>query len=294
MKRDATIAGLALVALATAVGAVLVSRGDATTVERSKVTPHAVAAGVAPAVSGGTSSMQLRGGTRSQLDLLSQILGGVDCNLFLDARIGTPPAGFEAAPRFGELGSAWLYLTLKADGTEAGLLQPDWEASIVAGAFRDLAHAASLPDVLGYSVQLVFPNGLASALDSTAIAEPFSHRVTQQDADALANARGRLASLEHVRGSSERVLHAAAPAIVETITTDDPQAFVSRYSSLQEVFGDLANYDATLVRVVDGNGKLVALSGFATRVGVGGGWIRPDVAPSRQTAGQTLLTPQGG
>jgi hypothetical protein len=50
---------------------------------------------------------------------------------------------------------------------EAGLVQPDWEASIVAGAFRDLAHAASLPDVLGYSVQLVFPNGLASALDST-------------------------------------------------------------------------------------------------------------------------------
>jgi len=294
MKRDATIAGLALIALATAVGAVLVSRGDATTVELSKVTPHSVAAGVARAASGGAST-QLRGGTRSQLDLLSQILGGVDRNLFVAARIGAPPAGFEAAPRFGELGSAWLYLTLKADGTEAGLVQPNWEASIVAGAFRDLAHAGSLPDVLGYSVQLVFPNGMASALDSSVIAEPFSHRVTQEDADALANARGRLASLEHVRGSSERILHAAAPAIVETITTDDAESFVSRYSSLQDaVFGDLANYDATFVRVVDGNGKLVAVSGFSTRVGAGEGWIRPDVAPPRQTAGQALLTPQGG
>ena len=249
-----------------------------------KRVPHSVAQGVTPP--GATpDAPAVSSGGPSENALLRRVVAGTDHSIVVNAVIGTPPEGFQEAPQFGELGHRWLYLEMKADGTEGGLVEPNWEAMLTAGAYRDLAHAANLPDLLGYTVQLQFPDHSLSAPDSTVIAQPFTHDVIADDqraADAVASHVRRVAGL---RGSSMRILHAASPAVVETLTVTDPRTLLSEgLGSLQQsVFGEINDYDGTLVRLVDANGDLVGISGYSTRLGIGTGWAAPGIAPARQT-----------
>jgi hypothetical protein len=205
--------------------------------------------------------------------------------MVVNAVLGAPPDGFQEAPQFGELGHRWLYLEMKADGTEGGLVEPNWEAMLAAGAYRDLAHAANLPDVLGYTVQLQFPDHSLSAPDSTVIAQPFTHDVITDDQRAADAVIAHVRQIAGLRGASMRVLHAASPSVVETLTVTNPTTLLSEgLGSLQQsVFGEINDYEGTLVRVVDANGDLVATSGYSTRLGIGTGWSKPGIAAGRQT-----------
>jgi hypothetical protein len=212
------------------------------------------------------------------------VVAGTERSTVVDAILGAPPEGFQEAPQFGEVGHRWLYLEMKADGTEGGLVEPNWEAMLAAGAYRDLAHAANLPDLLGYTVQLQFPDHSLSAPDSTVIAQPFAHDVITDDQRAADAVKQHLRQIAGLRGASMRLLHAASPAVVETLTVTNPTALLGEgLGSLQQaVFGEINDYDGTLVRVVDAHGDLVATSAYSTRLGIGTGWAKPGIA-GRQT-----------
>lgn len=205
--------------------------------------------------------------------------------MVLNAVLGAPPDGFQEAPQFGEVGHRWLYLEMKADGTEGGLVEPNWEAMLAAGAYRDLAHAANLPDLLGYTVQLRFPDQSLSASDSTVIAQPFMHDVITDDQRAAEAVNTHVRQIAGLRGASMRLLHAASPAVVETLTVTNPTPLLSEgLGSLQQsVFGEINDYDGTLVRIIDANGNLVATSAYSTRLGIGTGWSKPGISVGRQT-----------
>jgi hypothetical protein len=213
------------------------------------------------------------------------VVAGTDHSIIVNAVLGAPPDGFQEAPQFGEVGHRWLYLEIKADGTEGGLVEPNWEAMLAAGAYRDLAHAANLPDLLGYTVQLRFPDHSLSAPDSTVIAQPFAHDVLTDDQRAVDAVKAHVNRIAGLRGASMRLLHAASPAVVETLTVTNPTAVLSEgLGSLQQsVFGEINDYEGTLVRVVDADGDLVATSAYSTRLGIGSGWSKPGIAVGRQT-----------
>jgi hypothetical protein len=289
-SRTATLAiGLVVAVAAVSVIALAVgSRGggkasgvDPIAVKRE---PHSVAQGVTPP-SATPDAPAVSSGGPSENALLRRVVAGTDRSMVVNAVLGAPPEGFQEAPQFGEVGRRWLYLELKADGTEGGLVEPNWEAMLAAGAYRDLAHAANLPDLLGYTVQLRFPDQSLSAPDSTVIAQPFTHDVIADDQRAAAAVNTHVRRIAGLRGASMRLLHAASPAVVETLTVTNPTTLLSEgLGSLQQsVFGEINAYDGTLVRIVDGNGDLVATSAYSTRLGIGTGWSKPGLAVGRQT-----------
>jgi hypothetical protein len=205
--------------------------------------------------------------------------------MFVNAILGAPPERFQEAPQFGEVGHRWLYLEMKADGTEGGLVEPNWKAMLAAGAYRDLAHAANLPDLLGYTVQLRFPDQSLSGPDSTVVAQPFAHDVITDDQRAADAVNSHVRRIAGLRGASMRLLHAASPAVVETLTVTNPTPLLSKgLGSLQQsVFGEINDYDGTLLRIVDAKGSLVATSAYSTRLGIGTGWSKPGITGGRQT-----------
>jgi hypothetical protein len=287
--RAATLVLAFLLAVAVLVGAILVlgSRGgvkaSGVDLHALKTIPHSVAHGVTPP-SAAPEAPKVSSGGPGENALLRRVIAGVDASIVLGAVLGAPPEGFQAEPRFGEVGNRWLYLEMKADGTERGLVEPNWEAMLVTGAYRDLAHAANLPDLLGYTVQLRFPDRSLSAPDSTAIAQPFTHDVIADDQRAAASVKAHVQQMA-VRGESMRVLHAASPAIAETLSAANPADLLKDGlgSIQQSVFGDINDYDGALVRVVDGDGKVVATAAYSARLGIGTGWADPTLVADQQS-----------
>jgi hypothetical protein len=82
-----------------------------------KRVPHSVAQGVTPP-SAAPDAPAVSSGSPSENALLRRVVAGIDHFLVVDAILGTPPEGFQEAPQFGEVGHRWLYLEMKADGTE--------------------------------------------------------------------------------------------------------------------------------------------------------------------------------
>jgi hypothetical protein len=279
-----------LLTVAVLVGAILVlgSRGggkaSGVDLHALKTIPHSVAQGVTPP-SAAPEAPKVSSGGPGENALLRRVVAGVDASIVSNAVLGDPPTGFQAEPRFGEVGNRWLYLEMKADGTERGLVEPNWEAMLVTGAYRDLAHTANLPDLLGYTVQLRFPDRSLSAPDSTVIAQPFTHNVIADDQRAAAAVKTHVQQMAGVRGESMRVLHAASPAIVETLTAANPAELLKDGlgSIQQSVFGDINDYDGVLVRVVDGDGKIVATAAYSVRLGLGTGWADRELVADEQS-----------
>jgi hypothetical protein len=286
-SRTATLA----VALVVAVAAVSVAAlavgsrgsGKASGVDPIAVkrVPHSVGQGVTPP-SATPDAPPVSSGGPNEDALLRRVVAGTDHSIVVNAVLGAPPEGFQEAPQFGEVGHRWLYIEMRADGTEGGLVEPNWEAMLVAGAYRDLAHAANLPDLLGYTVQLQFPDSSLSAPDSTVIAQPFTHNVITGDQRAADAVKAHVRQIPGLHGTSMRLLHAASPAVVETLTVTNPTTLLSAgLGSLQQsVFGEINDYDGILVRIVDSNGDLVATAAYSTRLGIGTGWSKPGIAPS--------------
>ena len=216
----------------------------------------------------------LRAATPAEGSVVRQVSSFAGSDL-LKAGLGSPPDGFVAAPQFGELGATWLYLQLAAADRSGAAVVANWQAMLIAGAYRDAAHTRNLPDLLGYSVQLSFPDGTVSGIDSTVIAEPFTHAV-RDAATVQQDVARRVSALAGVHLTGEKTRNTGiGDAIVATVaTTPDHVARRGLPQLTTDVFDDPGAPEGSLLVVEDeSTGAVIAVSGFSARTGIGTAWV---------------------
>ena len=99
-------------------------------------------------------------GNPAQEQLLAAILKGFPSGDVVSATIGAPPTpDFKAFPAIGEVGETWLYVTVKANDRDYGTFFANWEAQLVAGAFREASWRMQLPNLLGVTTTAEYPDG---------------------------------------------------------------------------------------------------------------------------------------
>ena len=229
-------------------------------------------------------SLSVRSAEPTLTTLVRNVVDGVDAGRYVSAEIKSPPPGFHAEPRFGQLGNLWLYLVVRTDDSEPGVARSVWSGAVVAGAVRGLAHRRG-HDILGYTVQHLFPDGSLSPPDSTAIAQPFNHGVALDPEATQRSVRGRADRIPGVYAVGVALRRpGTAPAIMATLRTRNPSALLSRPRNLvEQVVGDGNSYEGTWVEVRTPDGALVAVNGYSARTGIGTAWSAEGIAPPRET-----------
>lgn len=215
--------------------------------------------------------------------VLAQVRAGFDDNVILSSRIDTPPPGYAAAPHLGEVGPRWAYITVAVSDAQTGMVVPYAEAAMLAGAYREDAHAHGMPDVLGFSVQGQLPDGSTIPAYSSVIATPFgldANASTQSIAQQVA------ANTRAVPGLARKAVgfvtpHGAA-GVVTLIASDPSKVLKWAYPMGLEtrVFGaDTSRSEGAAVILRDQSGRLIAASASSTRTGFGVGYVAPGQQP---------------
>ena len=214
----------------------------------------------------------------TQAEVLAAVLQAVPGDDIADAHVGGPPPGFVAAPSLGEIGTAWVYVTVRASNHTDGNVVTYWESSLVAGAFREASHALNLSDVLGYTTTVVNPDATSFGPNAQVIGQPFVQQTLAKTA-ALDRIRARLAGRPQFVRSSLEVLQPYGAAVRATVWLA-PNAKLKRgESAALDVFGDIHDYEGTLLRVVDSSGSIIRITAHSTLTGTGSGWSRPGEGP---------------
>ena len=177
-------------------------------------------------------------------------------------RIGEPEAAWKPFARSG--------VEITVETHPASGLRGNWEAWIVAGAFRDRSVSEGLPSVV-----------VLNTADGGARLGPGGPRkprlverraVAAQLRSAAANAGAVPAELA--------LLEPYGVAYAITLRVGDPAWFIKeRLPSFLEAtdpFRDL--YDGRYLEVVDAHGDPILRAGHATRLSFGGHWARQDLA----------------
>jgi hypothetical protein len=211
---------------------------------------------------------------QTQAQVLAAVLQGMPAGDIADAHVGEPPAGFVPAPSLGEVGTAWVYVTVRAPDHTDGNVVAEWESNLIGGAIREANHALKLPDVLGQTTTIVYPDATSFGPNSQVNAQPFA-RATLARTVALDRIRTRLAQRPEFARVSLSVLEPYGVAVLATVWLDGNSTLGARRSAALEAFGDLDDYEGTLVRVLDSSGSVVRIAAYSARTGVGSGWSRP-------------------
>jgi hypothetical protein len=215
--------------------------------------------------------------------LVEAILRGLPPD-FVDVKVGSPPEGFQQAPQIGEVGTRWVYVTVRARDGGAGMPFARWEAELVAGALREASHAVGLPDVLGSTTTVLRPDGI-SERSSGVIAVPFGERVATeaQAGTRIRNSRDRDPRLRKTTLTFVHALH-ASPVVITTLPAMG--SFQPGESVAAALLGPVTDYEGAFVMVRDPNGRTIRAVGYASTTGVGFSW-------SDSAAGSDTVNPQG-
>jgi hypothetical protein len=203
-----------------------------------------------------------------QQQLLDAIVAGFPAGDIVSASIATPSGSFQPVPTIDEVGTAWLNATVKAADRNYGRAYATWEGQLLAGAFREASHTMGLPDLLGLTTTLYFPDGTTSAPWSNAIGQPFGKTVASL-AHATTAINAALGSDARFASGSVHFIKPLDGAAVIDVTLADPVDFPGESSVAMALLGDPNQYEGVFLRVTDPAGKLLGVSGYATFTGVG-------------------------
>jgi hypothetical protein len=222
------------------------------------------------------------GGTSSERDLLDQILAGVDSWAIKSAEIeSSPPPDFEGTVSAPD----WLQVNVPFAQTTSEISrfsEAQWETMLVAGAYRDLTVANSLPSTDGYTLGYLDDKGTVGGDQSaTRIGGDPSHDIPTEPEDTVQ--QQIIAGLKEVGLTPDSVsfLHPHKIAPVAFATTEDAKAFADKVQTggvtADGIFGRLTNYEGVYLEVDDSTGAPVVIFSTSTRANQGLTWYRPDL-----------------
>jgi hypothetical protein len=205
--------------------------------------------------------------------LLSRIASGMDASILGSLRLGQPPEGFTADPAIGATGTAWLYVTVKAPYESSAVVKASWQADLIAGAYRDLSHASGLPDLLGYSISVDFPDGRVLPAGASLAVGDFEHGAGVTNAASLTDViTQRLTTVSAQVGgfSSTKVsfVQPAGLAPVVVIRANDPgeaaEYFASMFSGrVASIFGSA---EGGYLEIRDAHDRIVLAASGTARI----------------------------
>lgn len=210
--------------------------------------------------------------------LLRQVQNGLHDSQVLEVRVGLPPdADFEPQ------GAPWLYIKVAASD-QNDYVRGYWQALVVTGLVRDVAHGRGLFDLLGKTVTIVYPDGHEMRLASTVIDQPFIHPIVDAAPTATEQAVRRAAGETGAKVSTirfSRPLGRVGPEIM--LTTGDPRAFLAHRARRLGAIRRAAigtsvdpRAEGAFIHVRDQAGKLVTVTAYSVRTGEGVGYTNPD------------------
>jgi hypothetical protein len=211
--------------------------------------------------------------TPAQAALLAEIVVGLGADSAITAvAVGPPGQDYRESAALQVMGTTWLTIRVRSDSFVCpARCSARWEASLLAGAYRDLASARGLPGLLGYSAVFEFADGRTQK-ESGVIGAPTSHVVDPGGPDSIAadvreqleTASARVGPLE-AEIAFEKPLRYAPRLVVRAA---DPDKAVAYFSGTA-IFG---NVEGSYLEVQDAAGKpLMVLTG-STRVRQAGRW----------------------
>ena len=170
--------------------------------------------------------VNLRGASVAQRALFDEILAGLLESRIASIRVDVPPPDYEPEDPI------WLYIGVRVN-EDTDYVRALWQASLVAGLFRDVSAERGLPLPGGKTLILVHPDGREEIFSESLIAQPRAHFV---EAVATSRLDHELRSALRNENLSVRALRftrpLGRPGIELSATTDDPRGFWVR----QEAF----------------------------------------------------------
>ena len=222
----------------------------------------------------GEPSPVVRGGSPRQRALLTSILAGIRGAEIQDTRIRPPGKGWRESKRLGARGRTWLTIAIESGQLGSQHITSTWTAALVAGTFRDGAHAARLSDVLGYTPIVRFENGLRSA-NGQLLGGSFTHKTDARDQDALLPSieRELRAASQKAGGFEDVALSFHRPknlAVIVDIRTRAPRRAAEFFYG-NRPFADL---EGALIIIRSSSGEPFFAQAAARRANYGAVWVR--------------------
>ncbi len=96
--------------------------------------------------------LPITGGTSRERAAVHRILAGMGAVGITSVRLGGPQGGYRQQ-------GVWFYLTVAARGQGDAAVEPEWQAMMVASAYRDVAAETGLPSAGGWALTMHLPDG---------------------------------------------------------------------------------------------------------------------------------------
>ena len=232
----------------------------------------AICAAFVVSASAATDTLRARviGGSADQRALVRQILARMGSTQISAVRIGRPRAGWGALPRSA------VAIRVTSGGTD--IVLSEWEAQLLAGAFRDLSKKLGLPPVIIYEGPggggaRIGPsiNGLSPPEGTAATAHVLQVRV----AEAVTNTAG-MSGVETVR---LQILRPQGLAFALVLRTGDPAAYMKHQlrDLLDRLRTRLRKLDGFYFALQDATGEIVWKWAVTYRFGAASVSTRPDL-----------------
>jgi hypothetical protein len=207
----------------------------------------------------------------SPADVLAAVMARDDFSRIRAVNIGPAPADFLESGYSG----IWVYLTVDAPSANgAAPLHGVWEATVVAGAFRDEMHSAGLETPEGYGVLLRLPDGtiepfMAWPFGDIALGQRFTDPASAAEVQSSIRQAVRSTGLEPITVDS---VVAKDLSLVVIASVPDADLLASR-SALDElvddVFGSITTFEGVYLEIQSPSGKPLAVLTRSFRTGDG-------------------------
>lgn len=237
-----------------------------------------------------------RGG-RTPEQVLEAAANRIGRNVLVSKRIGGPPPGFQptedpAAPVPEEYRTGrWAFFAIDYTPDTPVLLERIWRTQLIAGVVRDELYSDRVPTLVNGWTSYTLPSGEEGRVDlvgGTAKGQVFEQRAATEIVAQLREG----AAEEGVTVMSAEIVAGLQPAPLVRVTTADPKATARGLDELVDaLFGGSFTYEGFFLDVRDRNGKPVAVKAMAARVGIGSGWVRPDLDPGSLPPAPHGVTP---
>jgi hypothetical protein len=189
----------------------------------------------------------------------------------------------------------WLYATVETNGASG--LRAEWQALLLASAYRAKAARAHAPAITGFSIvpasdescRMPAANNCQAraifSFERTPLRDPINWLSTEQSTEAAIRARvGRMEGAKLIDVRFAQGVYAPLPEV--TIQASDTASFVKRYKyGSLAALGDDAKYEGYLVTVVDPNGDPISIQGESDALAIGIGWSRNAIHSSALRGG---------
>lgn len=216
---------------------------------------------------------RVQGGGDSTEALLEKVLAGLGRASVIDrARIGVPPdEDYGPSEDFQIHGPNWIFFDVRCEFFGPTKMTADWQAALVAGAFRDLLARARLPGALGFSVIYHYPTG-ATQTHETVLAGPTANDVEAGSSAAIATrVRSALEASRSSTGTLTAVLTLVRPlehGVSLVITAHEP----ARALAFLETNISVGKVEGWYGEVRDKDGRPVVAFYSSARTRTGGKW----------------------